>query len=234
MNTFDGGFMALTDLLAVGVEMPGGRDQLTVLCADLLGVRAVSLLVVDEGGMPELAAASEETAGLLTRFELACGHGPGMDAVRSGERSECADLTAAMLRWPQFAPVALDVGVAAVCSLPCRVGGRIGGALTLYMSAVGTLSGDCVAYGRGLATAVSLGVHADRGRDLAVRAAQLQGALDSRVAIEQAKGMLAEREHITVDEAFTILRDHARGTGTKIRDVAHELVAGTLNLPTKN
>ncbi len=68
---------------------------------------------------------------------------------------------------------------------------------------------------------------ANRGRALAVSAEQSQSALDSRVTIEQAKGMLAEREQITVDEAFTILRHHARGTGSKIRDV----ITGALKLP---
>jgi hypothetical protein len=145
---------------------------------------------------------------------------------------ECADLATAQLRWPQFTRVALESGVAAVCGLPCRLWGRVVGALTLYMSTPGTLPAANVAYGGGLALTVSLGVTAHRGRELAVRAEQLQGALDSRVAVEQAKGVLAERANNTVDEAFTILRKHARSHGTKMRDVAHDVVAGTLKLPT--
>jgi AmiR/NasT family two-component response regulator len=74
-------------------------------------------------------------------------------------------------------------------------------------------------------------VSAHRSRELATRAAQLQGALDTRVVIEQAKGMLAERESITVDEAFTLLRNHSRGTGTKLREVAQDVVKGVLRLP---
>jgi hypothetical protein len=231
MNDVDRGFVALTDLLADGVEVPAQRNQLTALCADLLDVQAVSLLALDEDGAPVLEAASEETAELLTRFELAYGQGPGMDALRIGERTACADLTTARLRWPRFAPVALDAGVAAVCGFPCRPLGPVVGALTLYMSAPGTLSEDNIAYGRGLAAAVSLGVTAHRGRELAVRAEQLQGALDSRIAIEQAKGILAERSNISVDEAFAILRKHARGTGTKMRDVARDVVTGALKFP---
>lgn len=231
MTDIDRGFIALTDLLADSVELPAHRDQLTALCADLLDVQAASLMCLDENGTLVLEAASEETAELLARYELACGHGPALDAVRVGERTECADLTAAALRWPLFAPAALEAGVAAVCGVPCRLLGRVVGAMTLYMGSPGTLSEAGVAYSRGLAMITSLGMSVYRGRDLAVRAVQLQGALDSRVAIEQAKGMLAERAHITVEEAFAIMRDHARGTGTKIQDVSHGVVAGTLTFP---
>lgn len=233
MSDVGRGFVALTDLLADGVELPAQRNRLTALCADLLDVQGASLLVLDEDGTPVLEAASEETAERLTRFELAHGQGPGVDAVRFGERVECADLTTAQLRWPLFAPVALDAGIAAVSAVPCQPLGRVVGALTLYMSAPGTLSEDNVAYGRGLAAAVSLGMTAHRGQKLAIRAKQLQGALDSRVAIEQAKGMLAERSGISVDEAFTLLRNHARGNGANMHDVAHDVVAGTLKLPTQ-
>jgi hypothetical protein len=82
MNDAERGFVALTDLLAEGVELPDQRNQLAVLCADLLDVQAVSLLALDEDGTPALAAASEETAELLARFELAYGQEPGTDAVR--------------------------------------------------------------------------------------------------------------------------------------------------------
>jgi ANTAR domain-containing protein len=226
------GFVALTDLLADGVESAVQRNRLAALCADLLDVRAATLLALDDDGLPVLEATSEETVDRLTRLELASRQGPGVDALRISQRMDCADLTAAGLRWPQFAPAALDAGFAAVCGVPYRLWGRIVGALTLYMSAPGTLSAANVAYGSGLALTVSLGVTAHRGRALAVRAEQLQGALNSRVSIEQAKGVLAERSNITVDEAFVILRDHARHHGTKMHDVARAVVVGTLQLPT--
>ena len=144
---------------------------------------------------------------------------------------ECTDLTAARLRWPRFAPVALDAGVAAAVGLPCLLCDDVVGALTLYMDTPGTMSSDGDELSRGLANTMSLGVTAHRSRELAARAAQLQGALDSRVVIEQAKGMLAERESITVDEAFSLLRSHSRGTGTKLREVAQDVVKGVLRLP---
>lgn len=231
MNETSRGLVALTELLVGGLDLPARRNQLTAMCAELLDVRAAAVVALDLDGEPTMEAASEETAELLTRFELVYEQGPGVDALRTGERVECADLAAATLRWPRFAPVALDTGVAAAVGLPCRLRDEVVGALTLYMAGPGQLSEQSEELGRGLANTVSLGVTAHRSRELAARAAQLQGALDSRVAIEQAKGVLAEREDITVDEAFTRLRNYSRNTGTKMREVAQDVVKGVLKLP---
>lgn len=221
----------LTEVLISGLDAPAQRQRLTAVCADLVDVQAAALLVWDADGELAVEAASEETAELLSRFELVYEQGPGMDVLRTGERVVCADLSAARLRWPRFVPVALDAGVAAAVGLPCLLRGEVVGALTLYMAKPGQLSEHGDELCRGMANVVSLGVSAHRSRELAVRAAQLQGALDSRVAIEQAKGMLAERDGITVDEAFTLLRNHSRGTGTKLREVAQDVVKGVLRLP---
>lgn len=224
-------FVALSDLLVDGIDLPEQRNQLTELCVEMLDVQSAGLLARNADGELSLVSASTESAELLIRYELTLGQGPGVDAFRTGERVECVDLTTAALRWPQFAPVAHDVGIAAAYGLPCRLRDQVVGALTLYVTAVGPLSSDRIELARGLANTVSLGMSAHQGRELAIRAEQLQGALHSRVAIEQAKGALAERSNITVDEAFTILRAHARRTGRKMRDVAHEVVSGELTLP---
>jgi len=228
------GLVALTDIVVTGLELPAQRNKLTAVCADLLDVQAVSLMTLDSDGALELAAASEETAELLTRFELAYDQGPGVDAYRTGERVSCDDLTAARLRWPRFAPVALDAGVAATFGLPCKLWDDVIGAMILYMNAPRPMSDDSVEFSQNLVNTVSLGVTAHRGRELAVRAAQLQGALDSRIMIEQAKGMLAERTNVTVDEAFALLRDYSRRTGSKMRHVAQDVVKGVLTLPADN
>ena len=233
MNESSRGLVDLTEILVRGLDGPAQRQRLTEMCAELLDVQAAALLAIDLDGVPAMEAASEETAELLTRFELVYEQGPGIDVLRTGTRVECTDLTAARLRWPRFAPVALDAGVAAAVGLPCVLCDDVVGALTLYMATPGHMSTDGDELSRGLANTMSLGVTAHRSRELAARAAQLQGALDTRVVIEQAKGMLAERETITVDEAFTLLRNHSRSTGTKLREVAQDVVKGVLRLPRK-
>lgn len=231
MNETNRGLTTLTKILVEGLNLPAQRNRLTTLCAELLDVRAATLVTLDMDGEPEICAASEETAELLTRFELAYEQGPGTDVFRTGEQVECVDLSTAQLRWPRFAPAALDAGVAAAFGLPCRLCDDVVGALTLYMDVPGHLSEENAELTQGLVNAVSLGVTAQRGREFAERAGQLQNALDSRVLIEQAKGMLAEREHISVGDAFTILRNHARRTGTKINKIARNVIDGVLVVP---
>jgi hypothetical protein len=225
------GLVALAEILVDGFDLPAQRNLLTAKCADLLDVGAAALLGLDIDGAQVVEAASDETAELLTRFELAYEQGPGVDALRTGECVECTDLTNATLRWPQFAPLALEAGVAAAFGLPCRLRDEVVGAMTLYVNVPGPLPEGSEELRHGLVNVVTLGVTAHRGREMAVRAGQLQSALDTRVAIEQAKGMLAERENITVDEAFTVLRNYARKNGVKMRLVAEDVVKGVLAIP---
>lgn len=231
MNESSRGLVELTELLISGLDGPAQRQRLTTLCAEMIDVQAAALMAWDVDGELAVEAASEETAELLARFELVYEQGPGMEVLRTGERVACTQLDTARLKWPRFVPVALDASVAAVVGLPCLLRGEVVGALVLYVAKPGRLSDRSYELCRGMANVVSLGVTAHRSRELALRAAQLQGALDSRVVIEQAKGMLAERADITVDEAFTLLRNHSRGTGTKLREVAQDVVKGLLRLP---
>ncbi|MFC4854762.1 GAF and ANTAR domain-containing protein [Actinophytocola glycyrrhizae] len=233
MHETSRGLLELTEILVAGLDFPAQRNLLTAKCAELFDVRAAALLGLDADGAWVVEAASEETAELLTRIELAYEQGPGVDAFRTGECVECTDLGGATLRWPRFAPLAVEAGVAAAFGLPCRLRDEVVGAMTLYMNVPGPLPTRSEELRRGLVNAVTLGVTAYRGREMAVRAGQLQNALDSRVTIEQAKGMLAERQQVTVDEAFAALRGYARKNGVKMREVARDVVKGVLKLPSK-
>jgi hypothetical protein len=220
-------FIELTDVLVAEVDL----HRAAVLCAELLDVHGAGVLALDEDKALTSVAASGETAALLIRLEVDHDQGPGVDALRGGDLVECADLGAGELRWPRFAPLAVAAGMGAAYGMPCRLRDTTVGALTLYRTAVGALPPERVEVGRGLANTVALGVAAHRGREQGLRVEQLQGALNSRVIIEQAKGMLAERAGLSVDEAFAVMRVHARNSGTKIRDVARQVLSGALTLP---
>jgi hypothetical protein len=221
-------FVELTEQLVDEVDIPSSLSRLVDWCMRLAGVNGAGVVLVTAKGILDVAAASGESAELLTRFELAYDEGPSLDAFRRRALIECRDLVAAARRWPRWSHVARDCGVGGVHALPCRRGEAPVGALTLYSTDVGALPGDSAAIGRALANVASLGVTAQRGRELEVIADQLQGALDSRVTIEQAKGVLAERTGASVEEAFTVLRRHARVNGLKLSEVARAVVAGEL------
>jgi hypothetical protein len=224
-------FVELTDQLVDEVDVPSALDRLVGWCMQLTGVNGAGVVLVTRKGVLDVAAASGESAELLTRFELAYDEGPSVEAFRGGTPVECLDLVAASRRWPRWSHIARDCGVSGAHALPCRRRAVSVGALTLFSTDVGALPGDSADIGRALANVASLGVTAQRGRELEVVADQLQGALDSRVAIEQAKGVLAERTGSTVDQAFTVLRRHARVNGLKLNDVARAVVAGELMVP---
>jgi len=224
-------FVELTGLLVDEVDVPSYLARLVGRCTQLSQVNGAGVVLVTKNGVLDVAAASGESAELLTRFELAYDEGPTLEAFRTGAQVECLDATAATWRWPRWSHIARDCGVGGVLALPCRRRAEPVGALTLFSTVSGALPVDSAEVATALANAASLGVTAQRGRELEVVVDQLQTALDSRVAIEQAKGVLAERTGSTVAEAFTALRRHARSNGLKLTEVARAVVAGEFEVP---
>jgi GAF domain-containing protein len=140
------------------------------------------------------------------------------------------DLEADEDRWPQFAPAALQRGFRSVQALPMRVRGETIGAMNLFRSEPGRLGEPDLSLGQGMADIAAVAVLQERAvRESRGVIAGLQGALSSRVVIEQAKGMLAESARIDVDEAFVRLRSHARDHNLRLSNVARDLIDGRLD-----
>ena len=207
-------------------------------CVALLDVDAAGLMLVDQHGQLHATAASSENARLLELFELQIDAGPCVDAFRSGEPVVNADLPANHERWPRFAQAAEAAGYVSVHALPLRLRSTVIGALNLFCSRPGPLGESDVRTGQALADVATIGILAQRNIHQAeLLTAQLQKALTSRVIIEQAKGVLAERHKVTVDEAFGLMRTHARARNLRLSDLAQEVAdgsafpAGQLNTP---
>lgn len=132
-------------------------------------------------------------------------------------------------RWPLFAPAAREAGFLGVHALPMRLREVVVGAMNLFAVRPRKLPDDLLALGQAMADVATIGILHERTiRQQGVVVGQLQSALDSRILVEQAKGVLAERRSISVDESFALLRGHARSTNSKLRDVAAAVVAGGL------
>ena len=193
-------------------------------CVQLLDVDAAGLMLADQRGQLHATAASSESARLLELFELQGDAGPCVDAYRTGTAVVNADLHANQERWPRFAEAAQDRGFIAVHALPLRLRSTVIGALNLFCASPGELSDEDVRTGQALADVATIGILAQRNLQQAeLLSAQLQQALSSRVTIEQAKGVLSERRGITVDEAFDVLRKHARSHNLRLSDLAKEV-----------
>lgn len=224
-------FIALADTLVEDFDITDFLGLLTDRCVELLDVTAAGLLLVDHQGTLNLVAASSEQARLMAMFQLRNQEGPGLECFTDGHPVRCPDLTGAGARWPRFAPAATNAGFAAVHALPMRLRADIIGGLTLFATAPGILDNSAVRLGQALANMATIGIlHQRTIRRRETVVAQLQTALDSRILIEQAKGVLSERLRITVTEAFTLLRGHARRSGRRLAELSATVIDGTADV----
>ena len=206
-------------------------NGLTERCVQVLGVSAAGLLLTDGRDTLQMIAASSERSRLLELFQLQTDQGPCLDCFRTGQPVSVADLPSAG-RWPRFTAAAAEVGFAAVHALPMRLRTEVIGALNLFDTEPGPLDDGRLRIGQALADVATIGLlqhRAIRRRDVITE--QLQTALNSRILIEQAKGVLAERLHLDVAEAFTVLRDVARNNNRRLSELAEAIVDGSEQIP---
>ena len=217
-------FVEVADTLVDDFDVIDFLLTLAGRCVRLLDVDAAGIMLIDQRGHLHAAAASTESARLVELFELQTDAGPCIDCCRTGTPVVNADLGANAGRWPRFAEAARDSGFVAVHALPLRLRETVIGALNLFSAESRVLTEDDVRAGQALADVATIGILAQRSLHQAeLLAAQLQSALNSRIVIEQAKGVLAERRRISVDEAFALLREHARHHNLRLSDLARDV-----------
>ena len=197
---------------------------------ELLDASAAGLVLNDDDGHLRLMASSSEAMELVELFQVQNDEGPCFDCCRSGEPVSADDLAQAADRWPAFVPVATGSGFNAAYTFPLRLRGRVLGALNAFSHDPGRLASTDIVAGQAMADVAAIALCQFWAmRDAQLVKTQLQHALDSRVVIEQAKGMLAQRAGIGVDEAFSLLRAHARTSQRLLTDVAGDVVSGALS-----
>jgi len=225
-------FVELADTMVAGFDVIEFMHVLTDRSVDLLGASAAGLLLVDPRGELRVVAASSEQVRLLELFQVQHDQGPCLDCFHRGEPVSATDLTAAAGRWPRFAPAARQAGFAAVQALPMRLRTQIIGALNLFRVAAGPFGEAETRVGQALADVATISLLHERSlRRSETLNEQLQAALNSRVTIEQAKGKLAERAGIDMDQAFEILRSYARARNRRLSELAMAFVTGSEDLP---
>ncbi|MGW7414758.1 ANTAR domain-containing protein [Streptomyces sp. NPDC054863] len=236
---------------AVGA-LDDAHDVLTYLTmlADntvgLLDVHAAAVQLAPTGARPTRTAASDPQAETLARLAADWEEGPGPDCLRGGvgldvplDASPDVPLDSppddplaglsADARWPRYAPEARERGYARVGAIPLSQGDEVVGALVLFCTDPHALPAGVLDLGQCLADAAAISLLRERELSASrIRAAQLEQALTSRLVIEQAKGVLSARLSLTVDEAFAVLRGHARAHQRKLHDTARDVVEGRL------
>jgi hypothetical protein len=214
-------FVELSDTIITGFTLPAYLDRLADHSLDLLGTQAAGVLLRDLTD----DAPTRQTSPLDSRV-LPHEEGAGIDCLGTGIPVHCHDLTTADTRWPRYADAALSAGFHSVYAFPMGRRERTVGTLEVFAAAPVGLGDDRMALGQALADVAAIGLlNAHHARSNGALIDQLQGALDSRVAIEQAKGILAERFEIDMDTAFTAMRGYARSNNSRLLDVARSVVS---------
>jgi GAF domain-containing protein len=199
--------------------------ELTESVAAVLGLVGSGVTMAEDGRLRFVTAVSQ-ASGELERIQEEQQAGPCQDAYDSGDVVWVPDVRVETTRWPEFAAAATRLGVAGVAGIPMRLSNQIIGALNLYSSTPREWSEEDLAAATVLAdVATSYVINASKIRQQQQLSEQLQQALESRVVIEQAKGITAHQHSVTVDEAFHLMRGHARNNNASIRAVAQAIVA---------
>jgi hypothetical protein len=200
-------------------------------CTELLPVEGVGVLLADGHGNLMVGTANSEMGQLVEQLEADLHEGPCTSCVESGQPVPVPDLAAATDRFPRFAPPALDAGVRALYALPMTVRSEVIASLNIVLAEPGPLGAEELATAQLLAdVGISYIANSRLLNEKSALAEQLQRALDSRILLEQAKGALAERHRISLDEAFERLRSHARSKRQKVHEAAREVLAGEVEL----
>lgn len=220
-------FVSLADSLVDDYDIVDLMGRLSTACVELLGATAAGLMVVDLRGSVQVLASSDEQMHLLEVLQVQSDEGPCRDCVRSGTMVNVPDLAEVHEVWPRFATVATAAGFTASQALPLRLRTETLGALNLLFSNVPVLTGTELRIGQALADVATIGVLQQRAVHRgAVVAEQLQRALNSRVVIEQAKGMLAQHLGQDMAGAFGVLRAYSRNHNLRLTDLASSLASG--------
>ncbi len=222
-------FVALADTLVEDFDVVEFFSSLTERVVQLQMASEAGILLVDEAGDLQFVAASHERTHLLELFQVQNQEGPCQDCFSTGVPVGVDDLADESDRWPLFAPRAVAAGFRSVQAVPLRLRGTILGAFNLFLTEPGGIDPDAEAIVQAMADVATIGLLQQRELDRAHTVeGQLQQALQTRIGIEQAKGIIAERMGIPMDAAFGLLRGFSRNHNRKLHDAAHDIVSGAL------
>ena len=225
-------FVALADTLVDDYDVIDLLDQLVAHCVALLAADAAGLLLGDARQQLRVVAASSEDAQTMELLQLQSDEGPCLEAYQSVRQVRTPDLSQVAHRWPRFVEAAARAGAfASVHAIPLRLRGQAIGVLNLFHRTPGPLPETDLSLGQALADVATIGILQERAiRRGEVLNEQLQTALNSRVIIEQAKGVVAQSLGVGMDAAFDRLRRHARHNNLRLVEVARRTVTGELDL----
>jgi transcriptional regulator with GAF, ATPase, and Fis domain len=224
-------FVSLADTLVDDYDVVEFAQELVEDCMSLLHVDSAGLLLDDlRGGLQVLASTSEQ-ARMLELLQIQSKAGPCLQAYDTGQQVLVEDVREEVDRWPEFAARAAGEGYGSVIAIPLRLRNERIGALNMFRRTPGLLSESDLLVAQALADVATIGILHQRVLTRGAQVnSQLQIALNSRIVIEQAKGMLAERTGLDVAASFSLMRDYSRRERRLLLDTAERVIEGTLSV----
>ena len=221
----------LADTLVDDFDVVDLLTLLTDRCVEVLNVSAAGLMLANPGTDDlRVVASSSDAMRVLELYELQAEEGPCPDCYRTGAPIVNDDLAKAGGLWPRFGPRALEAGFRSVHALPMHLRELTIGALNLFKSEPGRLNEDDIVAAQAFADVATIAILQHRAaREAQTLNAQLSEALNTRVVIEQAKGVLAERTGVDMELSFSRLRNYARNHNLRLVDVARDVIDGSLS-----
>jgi GAF domain-containing protein len=218
-------FVMLADSLRDDYDVIDTMDLLVQAATHFTSAVEAGILLRDAEGNLHVVASTSERASDVEEAQLGADEGPCLASIQSGEPVEVPDIVAESTKWPRFTFAAKARGLQSAHAIPLRLRTQVLGGLNLFSDRPGLFSDRDAAIALALAQVATISILQNQTiTNQGVVAAQLQHALDSRVIIEQAKGVLAHQHGVAMDRAFALLRSHARNNNIGLRAVADQVV----------
>lgn len=222
-------FVEVADSLTDDFDVIDFLQRLAERCAELLDIATIGILLVDEHDTLRPLAASDESTRLLELFASQHDEGPCVECFRTGSARIDVDLTAPITRtrWPHFTARAAEAGIVRTHAFPMRLRQRVVGTLSLFQRDQTPIGEEDRLLAQALADVATIAILQQRTLERSqIERGQLQAALTNRIVVEQAKGILAERWGLSVDDAFDAFRRYARAHHLRLAALACDVVQG--------
>jgi GAF domain-containing protein len=217
-------FVAVADTLTTDFDVVDLLHTLVEQCTQILDTDAGGLMLVDGDGHLQLMTSTSEAADFVEVMQIDAASGPCIECFATGSTISVPNIQSTGGRWPAFQKAALQHGFKSAHATPLKLRGQVIGTMNLFSRKRSALTERDAALAQALADVATIGILQERlVREGNIVAEQLHLALDSRILIEQAKGVVAHSLSLDMDEAFAVLRNHAQKNNLTIRYVAEEI-----------
>jgi GAF domain-containing protein len=218
-------FVMLADSLRSGYDTLDTLDLLVEASTTFTSAVEAGILLADAEGRLHVAASSTERSAAVEEAQMGVNGGPCAEAIQAGTTVDVPVIEATRGTWPEFVATARARGFLAAHAIPLRLRSQTLGGLNLFSARTGALSDGDQALAEALAQIATISiVQHQTVTEHGLLNAQLQRALDSRIVIEQAKGVISQQRAISIDSAFALLRSHARSSSTGLKQIANQVV----------